>query len=141
VAQKPIDRLAPGELAPGDETIFGLVLPRGMRVSAHFDRVAYATGPMPPEDVANYLRDRLDAAHVELGAVGTVFPAARVKGGEPDKTYRIAVHAAGKGTELELRDVTPVPAEPRDPTLSEEERWRRAGLQPNGMPLDVNGMR
>ena len=37
--------------------------------------------------------------------------------------------------ELVVRDLTPPPVVPG---LSEEERWRRTGLRPNGQPLDPN---
>jgi hypothetical protein len=141
IVAKPIDHLARGELAPGDDTLDGLVLPRGMRVSAHFADTANAVGPMPPEDVANYLREHVDAQHVELGAVGTVFPAVRIKGGDQSKVFRIEVRGAGSGTEIVMRDVTPQPPVARDPGLSEEERWRRAGLKPNGVPIDQGHLR
>jgi hypothetical protein len=137
----PLDRLGPGELAPGDETIFGLVLPRGMLLRAHFPGTAHAVGPMTPEDMANYLRDRVDAGRIEIGAVGTVFPEVHIKGGDPSKLYRLEVHAAGSGTELELRDVTPLPKPEPEPGISETERWRRAGYLPNGTPIDPMNLR
>ncbi len=141
VTKLPLDRLGPGELAPGAETVYGLVLPRGMRLSARFQRIAHATGPVPAEDVANYVRDRVDVHRVELGVVGTVFPAVHVKDGDPGKLYRIEVSSAGPTTEIVMEDVTPVPTAPIDPTVPEAERWRRAGYKPNGTPLDPMKMR
>jgi hypothetical protein len=140
-AAPPVDRLAPGELAPGTESIYGLVLPRGMKVSAQFPRIAHATGSLPAEDVANYVRDRVDVRRVELGAVGTVFPAVHIHGGEPDKVYRIEVHGAGNGTEMVLRDVTPLPPTKVDESIPIAERWRRAGYNPDGTPLDPNRLK
>jgi len=133
---QPADHLGPGELDPGDQTIFGLLLPRGMKISAHFPGIAHATGRIPAEDVANYVRDRVDSQRIELGAVGTVFPSVHIQGGDPSRVYRIEVHWAGTGTELELRDVTPPPRPVPDPNVPEAERWRRAGYRPNGMPID-----
>jgi hypothetical protein len=132
----PVDRLGPGELAPGTEVLFGLLLPRGMKVTALFPRVGHAAGPLHAEDVANYVRDRVDVRRVELGVVGTVFSAVHVTGGDPSHVYRIEVNSAEESTEIVMRDVTPVPPPPVDTTLTDEERWRRAGYQPNGMPLD-----
>lgn len=137
----PIDRLAPGELAPGTQVIFGLVLPRGMKVSAQFPRVAHATGAVSAEDVANYVRDRVDVRRVELGAVGTVFPTVHIRGGAPDRVYRIEVNGAGTSTEMVLRDVTPVPPARVDDSVPVAERWRRAGYNPDGTPLDPNSLR
>jgi hypothetical protein len=140
-APLPVDRLAPGELAPGTEAVYGLVLPRGMKLAAHFNGVAHATGPVPAEDVANYVRDRVDARRVELGVVGTVFPAVHVAAGDPSRVYRIEVISTGGGTELVMRDVTPIPAPPEEPGLSVAERWRRAGYNPDGTPLDPMHLR
>lgn len=136
IPKPPIDRLAPGELPPGTEVLNGLILPRGMRVSAQFPGVGHATGALHAEDVANYVRDRVDAKRVELGVVGTVFAAVHVKGGDPTKVYRIEVNSAGESTEIVMRDVTPVPQQTPDPTVPNVEKWRRAGYKPNGMPLD-----
>jgi hypothetical protein len=107
-----------------------------MKVTAVFPRVGHATGQLHAEDVANYVRDRVDVRRVELGAVGTVFAAVHVAGGDPSRVYRIEVNTEENTTEIVMRDVTPVPEPPVDRTLTDEERWRRAGYKPNGMPLD-----
>ncbi len=107
-----------------------------MHVSANFDGVAHATGPLHAEDVSNYLRDRVDVKRVELGAVGTVFSAVHVLGGDPTRLYRIEVISAGDATEVVMHDVTPIPTKKPDPTLSEADKWKAAGYKPNGMPLD-----
>lgn len=136
-----MDRLAPGELAPGTETLYGLVLPRGMHVSARFPGIAHATGPLRPEDVSNYVRDRVDVKRFELGAAGTVFPAVHVEGGAPDKTYRIEVLSAGNATEVVMHDLTPLPPKVGGPAESEADKWKRAGYKPNGAPLDPMNQR
>ncbi|HVW26004.1 MAG TPA: hypothetical protein VHC69_11590 [Polyangiaceae bacterium] len=137
----PIDRLAPGELAPGTEVLDGLVLPHGMHVSARFPRIAHATGPLRAEDVTSYVRDRVDVKRVELAAVGTVFNAVHVLGGDPAKTYRIEVTSSGNATEIVMHDLTPIPPKTADPTESEADKWKRAGYKPNGMPLDPANQR
>jgi hypothetical protein len=133
----PVDRLAPGELAEGPTSAFGLSFPQKMRLERRFADSAHAAGPVAPEAVANYVRQRVEVSHVEIGAARTVFPRVRIKGGAPDKLYRIEVVPNGMNTLLVLRDITPPPLEPG---LSVEERWRRAGMTPQGKPLDPKKM-
>lgn len=138
-AALPLDRLAPGELPPGTETIYGLVLPQGLALQGVFPGSAHAFGPVPFEDVSNYIRARVDAKRVELGAVGTVFPAVHLAGGDPARLYRIEVNPRGQNTELVIRDVTPPPPPP--PGLSDAERWKRAGYNPDGTPMNARELR
>jgi hypothetical protein len=132
---KPLDRLAPGELAPGKRQVFGLEIPTGMTIRGEFREVAYVHGNVAPEALANYVRDRVVVDHVEIGAARTVFPQARIKKGPADRFFRIEVIAGNRVTELVVQDVTPQPKPKED--LSDEERWRRAGRRPDGKPLDV----
>jgi hypothetical protein len=138
-SMKPLDRLAPGELRPGTSQVFGLEVPWGMVVRGQFASVAYVEGNVPPEDLANYVRERVIIDHVEIGAARTVFPNARIKKGPADRFFQIEV-IAGKGrTELVVTDVTPrsLPVE----HLSDEERWRRVGRRPDGRPLDITELK
>jgi hypothetical protein len=133
----PLDRLAPGEIAQGTDSIYGLVLPRGMTPVAHFGKKAHAIGPLAPEAVANYVRDRVTASRVELGAVGTIFPAVRVKGGDPERVLRVEVLPVRDRTKLILEDITRSKARlEKEPNLTDAERWRRAGYNPDGTPLE-----
>lgn len=134
-AQKPIDRLAPGELGEGKADAFGLTLPRELVIDARFPEAVHASGPVTPEALANYVRTRVDVAHVEIGAARTVFPRARIKAGAAEKTYRIEVVPDGARTRLVVRDITPAPT---IQGISEEERWRRAGMKPNGELIAPN---
>ena len=130
------DRLLPGELAEGRERAMGLAVPRDMRLLRVFDHSAVARGRVAADLVSNYVRKRVDVAAVEIGAARTVFPKAHVKGQPEGKVVRIEVVEDTDSTELLLRDLTPpeVPA-----GLSEEERWRRAGVVP-GKPFDPNAL-
>ncbi|MCA9627098.1 MAG: hypothetical protein KC766_05515, partial [Myxococcales bacterium] len=47
-APHPIDHLAKGELAQGTEKVFGLAIPRKMRVERRFLDAAHAVGPVSP---------------------------------------------------------------------------------------------
>jgi hypothetical protein len=136
---KPLDRLTPGELAPGRNQLFGLELPANMVVRGQFVEVGYAHGSVAPEALANFVRDRVIVDHVEIGAARTVFPYARIKKGPADRFFQIEV-IAGKGrTELVVQDVTPRPKPAEE--LSNEERWRRAGRRPDGRPLDITELK
>jgi hypothetical protein len=137
LARPPVDRLAPGELAEGPHSAFGFTFPNKMRIERRFLDSVHASGRVAPESVANYVRQRVGTTHVEVGAARTVFPRVQIKGGAPDKVYRIEVVADGSTTRLVLHDVTPPPLEPG---LSEEDRWRRAGMTPQGKPIDPKKM-
>jgi hypothetical protein len=127
-ARPPLDHLATGELPPGAANAYGLVLPHGMKLVAKFSRKAEAIGPLRPEDVANYVRQRVTATRVELGAVGTVFPVVQVKGGDPSKTLRIEVVPLGDYTKVIVSDITlPTERVAIDPNETDEMRWRKAG--------------
>jgi hypothetical protein len=129
-----VDSVQPGEIAEGAERAFGLPIPRRMKVRARFPDAVFAVGNIPPERVSNFVRERVVAAGVETGPAKTVFSRATVKSA-PERMLRIEVVSRPSATELVVRDQTPPPA-PVDDGLSEEERWRRKGLKPDGSPLD-----
>ena len=131
---KPVDRLAPDELAAGTADVWGLAIPRDMRIEHRFPEVAYVVGPVKADALANYVRDRVVVSHVEIGAGRTVFPNAHIKGGSHDHLYELDVIPEPGGSRLEIQDLTPVKV---IPGLSDEERWRQAGLTPQGRPLDM----
>jgi hypothetical protein len=135
VTSAPLDHLAPDELAPSKVEVYGFPLPRGMTIENSFTDRTYVRGRVSPEALANYVREQVSVSHVEIGAARTVFPMARIKRGRPDRVYTIEVVPDGGQTRLVLKDTTPPPAPP--PGLSEEERWRAAGLGPDGRPLDL----
>jgi hypothetical protein len=134
-ATPPVDHLAKGELLEGSAVALVLPLPRGMRIDHAFANVVYASGPFPPEDVANYFRARVRDGSVTPGASATVFESVRFQG-SPDTLLTIRVQPGPGGfgsTSVEVRNVTPAPA----PDLpNEESRWKAAGLKPNGELLD-----
>ncbi len=130
---KPLDRLAPGELGQGKHSAFGFTAPRQMRLERRFPDAAHFSGQLRPEAVANYVRERVLVQHVEVGAARTVFPKVAIKGGKKDRVYRIEVVAHGPVTRLVIKDITPPPT-PQG--LSEEERWKRAGMTPSGEMLN-----
>ena len=131
-----IDRLLPGELSEGPRRALGLALPREMQLDRVFDDSAVARGRVDVEPLANYVRRRVDAATVEIGAARTLFPKAHVRGQPEEKMVRIEVVRENGFSLLIMRDITPPPVAPG---LSDEERWRKAGIVP-GKPFDPKGL-
>jgi hypothetical protein len=129
---RPADHALPDEIAEGAEKAFGLPIPRHLRVVGRFDDVVFASGDVAPELVANYVRQRVIAAHVETGPAKTVFTGVTLKI-DPARTLRVDVVSRNGETDLTVRDETRPPARPG---LSEAERWKELGLTPNGAPLD-----
>jgi hypothetical protein len=127
----------PGEIAEGREDAFGLRVPRALAVKARFGDAVFAEGALSPEQVANYVRERVTAAHVETGPAKTVFTGARVSAaGAGARTLRIQVARRGSLVELVVRDTTAPP--PRE--ASQEEILRSYGLDERGKLTDQDAM-
>lgn len=138
-AEIPVDHTLPGELAEGTETAFGLRLPREMAVTARFTDAVFARGPVAPEHVANFVRARVVAEHIETGPSKTLFVRAKVSrkdltNAELGRVLRIDVMARGGIAELVVRDDTPAPVPQGQ---SQEEILREYGLGPDGKLLDA----
>ena len=137
VASKPVDRLAPGEAAPGVETAYELQLPRGSVVEARFGATVHAKIPLPPEQVATFVQQQTDGAEAVMGPNGTIFPNLRVKGSDVGHHLRIEISTApmGDGTTLVVDRIEErEPPAPMDPA----EVMKKAGLNPDGTLLDPN---
>lgn len=138
-ASVPIDHLATGELLEGTAKAFGLVLPRGMTIDAAFGDVVYASGQLPSDSVAKYVRARVREGKMIEGDYShygtTTFEHVRIPT-SPDKDFAITVRPASEGvnvTKLEVRDATPTKA---PPLPDDAARWKNAGLTPQGRVLD-----
>jgi len=129
----PVDRLAPGELAPSKLSLLGLPLPRGMTIDGIYGNTGHASGDLSREKVANYIRTQVPVTEVEVGAARTLFPRVQLPGQPADHRFRIEVQGKGQRSEITVTRFVPPP--PR-PNLSEAERWRRAGFHPDGTPID-----
>ncbi len=138
-ARPPLDRLAPGELVPGDTKAFSLVLPRDVKIDQAFNSVIFASGPVSASDLSNYVRSRIVGGNVSVGATATVFD--QVKPADDPKlslSIRIFPGPMGRGAHIEVRNVTPPPL----PDLpSTAERWKQFGLSPDGRVLDPQHLR
>lgn len=132
---KTPDRLAPGELAEGKSDLFGLKLPIGMKTEANFPTSGQASGRVSVEQLTNYLRQRLDVARVELAGSHTVFDKAAIRGAPPDRRFRVEIVPKGRDTKLVVEWLNPKKP-PAAKGISEQERWKRAGLGPDGKMLN-----
>jgi hypothetical protein len=130
---KPLDRLAPDELAAGNAEVWGFAVPRDMQIEHRYVETAHLIGPVKPDALANYVRERVVVSHVEIGAGRTVFPDAHIKGGAADRVYELDVVPEPGQTRLVIKDTTPLKV---TPGLTDAERWQQAGLTPQGRPLD-----
>lgn len=126
----PVDRLLPGELAEGVESAYGLPLPRGFVVERRFEDSVHAVGQSTGERVSAFLRRRMVISTVEVGPARTIFARARSGTGVP---ITVEVTDRDGRVEVLVRNLTPPPVVPG---LSEEDRWKRTGLKPNGGLLD-----
>lgn len=135
LAPKTPDRLAPGELAEGKTDLFGLKLPVGMKTDASFPTSAQATGTVSVALLSNYVRQRVEVARVELAGARTVFENAQIHGAAPERRFRIEILAKGRDTKLVVEWLNPKKP-PAPPGLSEAERWKRAGIGPDGKMLN-----
>lgn len=133
---KPPDHLAPNEVAEGKAHAFGLPLPRLARVAARFEKTVHVQSPHSPEELVNFVRARVKDGKVTPGTAETrlidVVP-------RDDQKRRLSIEVRGiRGggdakSEMIVRDTTPPPLEPG---LSDEQRWRKAGLTPDGRVVD-----
>jgi hypothetical protein len=105
-----------------------------MHIEYRYKEAVHLVGRVKPDALANYVRDRIVVSHVEIGAARTIFPNAHIKGGPTDKVFQLEVTPEPGFSRLTITDVTPPPIEPG---LTDEERWRKAGLTPQGQPLDI----
>ena len=60
---KPVDRLAPDELAAGNALVWGFAVPRDMQIEHQYVQEAAMIGPVQPDALANYVRDCVVVSH------------------------------------------------------------------------------
>jgi hypothetical protein len=132
-AGHPVDRLAPGELGASGRMVFGFNVPLGMKVESRSAGEVHMSGTASLEALARYVRDRVEVSRVEVTGSRFVFKDARIKEGDPKRKYLFDLVRRHRRSLLVIRDRTPPPVVRG---LTEEERWRRAGLTPDGQQID-----
>lgn len=136
----PVDHLAPGELHAGRELAFGFPIPIGMSVERAFPDAIHLIGDVDVQGLVRYVRANARTSNLELRGNRMIFENVRIPAIGELRRFRVELSGGGRPTRLLIKDVTPN-APPSEPTLSDEERWRRAGMKPNGDPLDVTQLR
>jgi hypothetical protein len=131
----PVDRLSADELQASSVVIFGLPVPVGMKVVARYPDAVHLEGRVSPEALANYVRKHISKTLVEIGAARTVYANVAIKGSAPGRVYRIDIGRRMLETTMSVEDIT----RPLAPVgLTPEQRWKEAGLTPQGKLLKPN---
>jgi hypothetical protein len=131
------DRLAPGEIAPGRETAYELLLPSGGKVERKFGGTLYCSVPLAPEAFANWVRSESDEAEALIGPSGTIFTKVRVRGAPAGSHLRIEISPGAQvGESAIIVDKLPDSAPPQVAPANNEEAMKKAGLTPDGKWLD-----
>ncbi|MGE5786375.1 MAG: hypothetical protein ACM3ZE_17385 [Myxococcales bacterium] len=134
----PIDRLLPGELGASSELVFGFPVPVGMSVERVFHDAAHLVGEVAVSGLVDYIRKHAQVGTAELTGTMMRFDQVRIPRQPPDQVYRFDLVQQARQVRLVIKNVTPPPTQSG---LTEEERWRQAGLRPDGEPLDVSRLR
>jgi hypothetical protein len=132
----PTDRLAPDEAPEGTEVLHGLRLPLRSRVADKVGNITVVRSALPLEQLATYVRARVDGGTVTAGAASTAFRNVVVKGGDAATQLEIKVQPTLDPDWRSEMHVHVVPKSDVPPEASEEERWRRAGVGPDGKLID-----
>ena len=145
------DELVEGEMAESELSAFGLPIPEGFRVESRSSTRVTAVGRSPLENVANYVRKRVDAKDVVTGPGKTIFEEVTIKdpratkappagagnadAGEPPydrMRVTVSLHLGQvRLTVTRARSPKPPPAE-----LNEDQRWERLGVRKDGKPAN-----
>ncbi len=132
----PADQAGRPEL-PDAETAFGLPVPEGLRVARHFADSAYLSGRLSMNEALAEIRKHVISGGVELTAKRALFSRAYIRQDEQKRLFRIEISKTHSGSQVRINDITPPPT---THGLSESERWRRAGRNPDGTLIDPNNV-
>jgi len=130
--RQAVDRLLPDELGQSKLLVFGFPIPQGMNVERRYADSVHLVGPVSPTALTAYIRAHAATGPAELIGNRKIFSKIRIRGGDPSRLYNIEIDDSGAARRLIVTDVTPLPMEPG---LSVEERWKRAGYNPDGTPI------
>jgi hypothetical protein len=134
----PLDRLLKGELSESSALVFGFPVPNGMTVERVFPDAAHLVGEITVGGLLDYVRKHAKVGAPELTGSMMVFDPVSIPSQGERRRYRFEINSSGGRVRLLVRDTTPPPLQPG---LSDEERWRQAGLKPNGEPINVTELR
>jgi hypothetical protein len=87
-----------------------------------------------------YIQENTVTRYPELRGNTFVFSSVKLSATAPERTFRLEVTSHLRTTRLVIEELATAKS-PEPPAQTDEERWRRAGLKPNGEPLDVTQLR
>jgi len=126
---KTPDRLPPGQLLEGEQSAFGLPVPRNMKLERKSKRIAHVRGRVSLQELGDYLRARVLVQHVEMSEQKLVFPKVQLRSDASAPPLRLELIDEGVTTHLIVQNLF---APPAMPGLTDEQRWERAGRTPGG---------
>lgn len=139
-ATRAPDRLTEGEIPEGRERAFTLPLPLHSAIKARFGRSIHIASPHTREELSRFVLARIKDGKTSTAGNTTQYEKVLVSK-DPSKTLSIHIRSAALGGEYKsqmvVEDVTPMPEEPG---LTDADRWRKAGLTPEGKLIDPKHM-
>ena len=127
-ATKPVDHLAVGELLPGPDKAFALVLPRGFHVQARFPDSVVVDGEASAVDLARYVAARVKDGKANIQPAKVSFEEVRVPD-DPGRLLTLRIDETVPGhCVVQVTDVTPPPDLGGDVAT----RMKRNGRTPDG---------
>jgi hypothetical protein len=127
------DRLQPEESLPETQRVFGIEVPRGLRLVSDFGDRASLIGPLPLAEAISYFSQQVESTPIEVANERAVFARVRLKADRTRHEYRIELTRRRHDTFVLVADVTPPPV---TQGLDEKARWEQAGRKPDGTLID-----
>jgi hypothetical protein len=127
------DRLQPEESLPETQRIFGIEVPRGLRLVSDFGDRASLIGPLPLAEAITYFSQQVESTPIEVANERAVFARVRLKANRTRHEYRIELTRKRHDTFVLIADVTPPPV---THGIDEKARWEQAGRKPDGTLID-----
>jgi hypothetical protein len=137
IGKFPSDHAASDELVEGPDITYGVHVPFGFHITSHVDKEFTAIGTATKAKVIKYLSARVSGGTAAERDGVTTFKNVRSPS-DPDRPLELEVRDGPTfGTLITFRDATPPPAALPG---TQEEIFKRAGLDRNGRPLDKSKM-
>lgn len=139
-ASVPSDRLAAGEIPEGREKAFTLSLPLHSTVKARFPDSIHVASQHTPEELTKFIAARVKDGTRSSSATETRFDKV-VATKDATKTLVIEIRSAPAMTDYKsqivVKDITPAPEQPG---TTDADRWKKAGMTPDGKLLNPKQM-
>lgn len=135
-AAAPVDHFVKGEIPEGSERAFTLPLPLHSTVKARFERSVHVASEHTPDELTRFVQLRVkDGKVVSVGNDTSFDRVVVVK--DASRTLTIQIRPAAVlndyKSQLVVDDVT---LPPEQPGTTDADRWRKAGMTPDGKLID-----